>query len=348
MGGGGDVTGELQRYEHGELTTTSPTYGVPSALDQWVLVVRDVSRLAAQIADTPFVPDGLRGNPAAVTAAILTGREMGLGPMTSLAHIHVIKGKPGKSAEIMRAMVQAAGHEIRDVESNDTRCVLEGRRHGEEQWTRVVFTADQAKKARIDLGGYPEDKLYARATTRLCRRKFADTVGGIAATIDELEDADLSDTVSGAVPPGPAPPVPVPPESAKRTARRRTPPATVKPVAGPTPDPVTPAAASPPPALPGDERQTDEHENPDADGESVNPAVTLDQLTMLHAQLGDLKITERGDKLAVVGQLVQRQLSSSSDLTRQEASQAIDTLAHVLDSDDPKQTLDAVLGELEG
>lgn len=342
------MTGELQRYDHGgELTAAQPVYGVPSALDQWVLVVRDVSRLAAQISDTPFVPDSYRGNPAAVTAAILTGREMGLGPMTSLQHIHVIKGKPGKSAEIMRAMVQAAGHEIRDVESNDTRCVLEGRRHGEEQWTRVTFTADQAKKARIDLGGYPEDKLYARATTRLCRRKFADTVGGIAATIDELEDGDFPDTAAGPVAPASAPAVPGTPGPAKRTARRRTAPATAKPAPGPVPDAVPPPVASPPP-LPGDEGQTDEHENPDTDGETVNPAVTHDQLTKIHAQLGELNITERADKLGVVGQLLQRQLSSSSDLTKEEATQAIDTLAHVLDADDPQQMLDVLLRESEG
>jgi hypothetical protein len=114
----------------------------------------------------------------------------------------VVKGKPGKSAEIMRAMVLAAGHHIRDVEVTDTRVVLEGRRRDEDRWTSVSFTADQAKRARIDLGGYPEDKLYARATTRLCRRKFADIVGGIALTIDELED--LPDDAEAATPP-PAP-----------------------------------------------------------------------------------------------------------------------------------------------
>lgn len=344
------MSSELQKYEQGGEVAVAPEFNAPTELDQWVLVVRDVSRLASQIADTPFVPEGMRGNPAAVTAAILTGREMGLPPMTSLQHIHVIKGKPGKSAEIMRGMVLAAGHEIRDVDVSDTRVILEGRRRGEELWTRVGFTADQARKAKIDLGGYPEDKLYARATTRLCRRKFADVVGGIAATIDELEDGEIP---SGSDAPVPAPrpsPDPEPPVPAKRTAQRRTAPkkgATTRAATTPvTPDPAPaepapedrPAAAPPP--LPGDD---DEEPARDDDGAQVS----RDQLTKLHAQLGELNISERGDKLATVELLIQRQLTSSNDLTKLEASQTIDILARVLDSDDPKQTLEAVLGELE-
>ncbi|WP_158884078.1 hypothetical protein [Amycolatopsis anabasis] len=354
------MSSELQRYEGGEVAAAQPVHQAPTELDQWVLVVRDVSRLAAQIADTPFVPEGMRGNPAAVTAAILTGREMGLGPMTSLQHIHIIKGKPGKSAEIMRGMVLAAGHHLRDIEVTDTRVVLEGRRRDEESWTRVTFTADQARRAKIDLGGYPEDKLYARATTRLCRRKFADVVGGIALTVEELEDGDYpeTDAVNGPVtaPTGPA--RPNPPAPAKRTAKRRTAPKNGAPGVAPSkgetrgetrsPDAAeTPVQnAAPPPTLPGD----DGHEDPrpaefvQDDSEAM---VTRSQLDKLHAQLGELDVNDRGDKLTIVGLLVQRTLTSSNELTKKEAAQAIDTLAGVLDSDEPKRMLDAVLGSLE-
>ncbi|GAA1962096.1 hypothetical protein [Amycolatopsis minnesotensis] len=347
---------ELQRYDaHDQVSRPQQDPAAPTTLDEWVLVVRDVSRLAAQIADTPFVPDGMRGNPAAVTAAILTGREMGLGPMTSLQHIHVVKGKPGKSAEIMRGMALAAGHHLRDVEVTDTRVVLEGRRRDEETWTRVQFTADQARRAKIDLGGYPEDKLYARATTRLCRRKFADVVGGIALTVDELEDSDAPDPTRAALttPPGPAEPESPPP--AKRTAKRRTAPKNGVPQAKATPGetgqadpPADPGPAAPAPSLPGDDEQpaTPDPAEPPGD-DAGEDAATRSQLDKLHAQLGDLDVNDRGDKLAVVGQLVQRPLTSSNDLTKLEATQAIDILARVLDSDEPKRTLDAVLGELE-
>ncbi|QWF78738.1 hypothetical protein [Amycolatopsis sp. CA-230715] len=347
---------ELQRVDaHQQVSRPQHEVTAPTTLDQWVLVVRDVSKLATQIADTPFVPEGMRGNPAAVTAAILTGREMGLGPMTSLQHIHVVKGKPGKSAEIMRGMALAAGHHLRDVEVTDTRVVLEGRRRDEETWTRVTFTADQARRAKIDLGGYPEDKLYARATTRLCRRKFADVVGGIALTVDELEDADDLDPARATLtaPPGPA--EPQAPQPAKRTAKRRTAPkngapkAKVTPTDSSPPDPTAePDRAAPPPSLPGDDDHPATPDPTDASGDDAGEApATRSQLDKLHAQLGDLDVDARGDKLTVVGQLVQRTLTSSNDLTKLEATQAIDILARVLDSDEPKRTLDAVLGELE-
>lgn len=333
------MTGEVQRYDGGGQLAPAQA-GQLSQLDQWVMVVRDVSNLAQHIADTPFVPDGMRGNPAAVTAAILTGREMGLGPMTSLQHIHVIKGKPAKSAEIMRGMVLASGHYIRDVEVTETRVVLEGRRRDEDRWTRVSFTADQAKRARIDLGGYPEDKLYARATTRLCRRKFADIVGGIALTIDELED--LPEGADAAT----AAPAPVAIEDKpKRTAKRRTP--AKKPDAGEAaPEPATspaepsadPVAADDPP-LPGDDEYTEE--------DKLAETVSRPQLDKIHAQLNDLGITERVDKLTTVSFLVQRELASSSDLTKREANQAIDILSHVLNDAEPHKALDAILAELE-
>lgn len=326
----------VEQYRPAAVPAVSDTRRMGGELDDWVTVVHDISTLATQIADTPFVPDGMRGNPAAVTAAILTGREMGLGPMTSLQHIHVIKGKPGKSAEIMRAMVLAAGHEIREIEATDSRVVLEGRRRGEEMWTRVQFTADQARRAKIDLGGYPEDKLYARATTRLCRRKFADVVGGIAATMDELEDGDFDDAPRAALPAAAS-------DSPKRTAKRRTAPAAPVVVEQAEPAPVTePEPAGPP--LPGE----DGFEEP-AGGEPVadDAPATRSQLNKLHASLNDFGVTERADKLQMVGILARRELASSSDLTKREASQVIDTLAGLASTDDPGRALDALLGQYE-
>lgn len=354
----------LQRYDAAAQPAPYADRPVaPTALDEWVLVVRDVSRLAAQIADTPFVPDGMRGNPAAVTAAILTGREMNLGPMTSLQHIHVIKGKPGKSAEIVRAMILAAGHEIREIEVSDSRVVLEGRRRDEEQWTRVMFTADQARRARIDLGGYPEDKLYARATTRLARRKFADVIGGIAAVIDELEDSDDDGAPAAA-------PAPAADSRPRRTAKRKTPPARSSAPTAPADsdsDNEGDGVELPAPPLPGeagfdapagDEAADDDPAATAADDDPAAPGgraladptapATRAQLTRLHATLGEFGLDDRADKLRAAVALVGRPLSSSSDLTRVEAANLIDTLARLQGTDDPRRTLDLVLSNADG
>ena len=133
----------------------------------------------------------------------------------------MIKGKIGHTALLMRALIMSEGHDWQDVDVSDVRAVVKGRRKGEAEWAEASFTADQARRARIDLGGYPQDKLYARATVRLARRKFADVILGMPHAAEELEDGDMPDE----------PPAPVagqngngqePPKKAARTARRKT------------------------------------------------------------------------------------------------------------------------------
>ena len=53
----------------------------------WIALMEPAVELAKAVANTEFVPKSLRGNPAAITAAILYGDEVGLGPMQSLARI---------------------------------------------------------------------------------------------------------------------------------------------------------------------------------------------------------------------------------------------------------------------
>ena len=98
----------------------------PSArdtVDGWLPMFEPVARLAAEIAQTEFIPAGLRGKPAAITAAILYGREIGLGPIQSLQSVDVIDGRPAISAEMGRALALAAGHELFIEESTTARCV---------------------------------------------------------------------------------------------------------------------------------------------------------------------------------------------------------------------------------
>jgi hypothetical protein len=206
----------------------APVLPVPpmNDFDSWTVVVTQVVRLAREICDTPFVPDGLRGSAPAVAAAILSGRELGLPPMTALQHTHVIKGKVGHSALLMRALIISEGHEWVDVDVSDVRAVVKGRRKNETVWGEASFTAAQAKIAGIALGGYPQDKLYARATVRLARRKFADVILGMPYTAEELEDGEVPDEDgAGRQPAAIEPPKPAAP--AARTARRRTAPANV-------------------------------------------------------------------------------------------------------------------------
>lgn len=319
------MSNEIERYEPKNVVAH-----VEPETDSWVNVMADVSKLATHVADTDFVPASMKGNPAAVAAAILAGREMGVPPMTALQHIHVIKGKPGQSAQLMRAKVLAAGHQLRDVEVNDTRCIIEGRRRGEAQWTRVTYTADQAKRAQINLGGYPEDKLYARATTRLCRRKFADVIGGLSYSVEELEDG----TYDGFGEPSTPAPVKAEATPVKRTAQRKT--ATRKAPSKPAtkPEPTAEQPEPDEPALPGD----DDYEPTGSD-----EAITPNQLTKLAAIFTEHGLGDRDTRLRISSSLTGRPLSSAKDLTKAEATTLIDTLENLASTGDLPTVVEEML-----
>ena len=309
-------------------------------IDSWTAVAGQVIRLAKEIYDTPFVPDGLRGSVPAVAAAILAGRELGLPPMTSLANVHVIKGKPALAAVLMRALIQAQGHQWQDVEVTDTRVVIRGRRKGESEWTEVRFTADQMKHAGVALGGWPQDKLYARATSRLARRKFADVIAGMPYSAEEMEDGAADEgTVADDAPAATAPF----PKPAQRTARRaaRTPAAAAPdvPAAGPDPQPASgPAAAAGPdgPPLPGE----DEDSAPAVPDEQApgGPAAGADRpspglVGIIRQHFTRLGFTddEKDERLSVTSEIAGRAVDSTNELTQAEAKAVTDTLSRCKD-----------------
>lgn len=155
-------------------------------------VLNTAHKLATQIADTDFVPKAFRRKPEAVMAALLTGRELGLGPMTALQRIHVIEGKAGLDAQGMRAQVLAAGHELWIVESTPDKCTAAGRRRGSEHVQQVTWTIQEARAAGLAGKGnwksYPRQMLQARATAELCRLVAPDALGGLAYSSEELAD----------------------------------------------------------------------------------------------------------------------------------------------------------------
>ena len=172
----------------------------------WVAIMR----LAARIHDTSFVPRALRGQPHEVLAAMLTGDELGLGPMQSLRMINVIEGRPSISAELMRALVNRAGHRLRVVEAKQDRVTLSGQRRDTGATATVTWTLKDAERAQLTKNPawskYPRSMLLARATSELCRQIFADIVTGlytpeetaaIEGTVWEPDDpAELVDPVS--------------------------------------------------------------------------------------------------------------------------------------------------------
>lgn len=326
-------TGEVAEYQ-------------PSGpLDDWIRVADQVVRLAEVICRTPFVPDGLRGNAPATAAAILTGRELNIPPMTALANIHVIHGKPGLSALVMRALVLSQGHEWQDVDVSNTRVVLRGRRAGSTEWTTASFSAADAQTAKLPLSGYPQDKLYARASARLARRAFADVIAGMPYSVEELEDGIVPDEAE------PAADRPAAAETKPRTAQRKQP-RTQSPPPAPAASPVASADSTPPssagaggdlPPLPGEEEGAPGPDpasvmaGPGAPDESplsrddAPGSVTSSQLTAIWTVLSQVYhygADEKAEARAVCAQILNTELSTSTMLSKRQAGTVLDTLAH--------------------
>lgn len=272
-------------------------------LTEWAAEARAAGAIAKSLCDTTFVPKHFRGAPAETTAAILTGFEVGLPPMAALRSIYVIGGTPAMYAATMRALVISKGHEIWIEESTDTRVIMAGRRKGSDIVQRVTWTMDRAKKAGLLSNPHytknPQNMLTARCSAELCRLIAPDVIHGIPHAVEELDDSAEPSTAAD-VEPAPKP--------KKRTAQRAQP--------EPAAEPEFETDAVPVSAVPA----------PPAGDAAPKGDVTPSQLKMLHALFNGAGISDRAERLAYVTQQIGREVGSSNELSRDEASRVIDAL----------------------
>lgn len=192
-----------------EPSTALATIETGRNVDTFALAV-EAWPLAERLAKSPeFVPKGMMNRPEAVLAVMLRGAELGVSPMVALAQMHVIDGRVGLSAELLRAIVLAAGHELYPQDVTNTRVTMCARRKGTTgDPIKVTWTEDDAKKAGLigkdNWRKYQRQMLTARATAEIVRLVFPDVVGGLQA-VEELWDIDGEswEDDDGAPPPPP-------------------------------------------------------------------------------------------------------------------------------------------------
>jgi hypothetical protein len=302
---------------------TSPAVTVSRSdrMSDWLELFVKTEHAAEVLARTSFVPAGMTGKPAEVAACMMKGYELGMDPLDALANMFVVKGKVGFYAEFMRRRIIKAGHEFYVTEATDSRAVVKGRRRdsgGDAEWQQASFTAEQAKKAGIDLGGYPADKLVARATSRLCRRAFPDVLSG-AEIVEDILDGVVVDVVEDQAP-QPAPALQRKRAPRKPAATRGQPPSEPKPTPAAVdelddfPDMTLTTLQEPEPPPPGD----DEPDEP--------LLITDAQIKKLSILLRENGFDAREARHDFVAAAIGRVIESSKELTRHEASQVIDVL----------------------
>jgi hypothetical protein len=161
-----------------------------SELEIWARDAIAISQIASNIATTSLAGQ-YQGRPDEVTAVILAGHELGLKPMTSLKSIDVIQKQPALRAHAMRGILQSKGHEIELVESDDTHCVMRGRRKGADKWQQVVWDIPRARLLGLlnkdQWKKQPKTMLIARATGEICRLVASDALHGMPYAAEELD-----------------------------------------------------------------------------------------------------------------------------------------------------------------
>lgn len=329
------MTVDIARMDTNAIAVLGGANDALERLGAWVTAASQAHRLVAGLIDTAFIPDSYRirvdprGTPEEhaaarevaignATAAVLQGVTLGVDPLTALQQIYIVHGRPGMYAKMMVALIQAHGHEVWTEDMSDSRAVVCGRRKGSTVIERVQITMDQARKAGWTSNqAYtktPQDMLWARAAGRVCDRIASDVLKGIA-SVEEIRDS-----------------VQVTAEAGTRTVspRKRTAAA-----------PAITAAPEEDPPLDATEEEDDEPvvatvvDEPQAEPAPA-PAgnITASQQKMLHALLNKSGRGDRDVALVWISGVLGREIGTTKELSKQDASVLIDTLNMAVQKDD--------------
>lgn len=280
-----------------------------AGLVEWAQAASAAHRLATGLVSTSFVPQAYRGKPDEAAAAMLAGSEVGLSPMASLRAFDNIQGTATPKAITIRAVMLRLGCEVEVVEQTSQRCIMRGRRTRDANWTEVKWDMDRARKMGLDKKqqwqNQPGAMLVARATSELGRLIAADALLGLGYTAEEVADDQ--------------------PEPATKVTRRRAPQA--------RPEPAEPSFDEPEVSSPeGDTtfvQATAERVEPRASIRPVDPPdgpITDAQSKKLHALLRECGITDREVGLAYISQIIDKEIGSTKELSKHDASRAIDQI----------------------
>lgn len=154
--------------------------------------MQDTQKMCQMLLQSPhYKKMGAEG----IFAIVEKARSIGLSPTAALnGGMYYVQGKVEMSATTMNELIRGGKfkHSIsKDRKSDDTICILHGKRADNgDTWTES-FSIEDAKKAGIYRNQwikYPRDMLFARALSRLARQLFPDVIHGCYVT-GEISDA---------------------------------------------------------------------------------------------------------------------------------------------------------------
>jgi hypothetical protein len=150
-----------------------------------------------------MIPKAFVRAPGKILAAILTGRELGVGPMAALRAFHIVEGKPCADYSFWIARLKAAGYRIEWSNCTAKTATLtltapDGSRHVE-TWTEARAIA-AGLWGKNTWKSYPDTMLKARCVTSAGRAFAAEVMFGCYET-DEAEELRTVDATVTATEP---------------------------------------------------------------------------------------------------------------------------------------------------
>lgn len=311
------------------MTDLAPIIEAPSALMRFAQEASEVHGIAKALSTTSFVPKSMQGKPDEITGAILAGKELGLDPMTALASIDIIDGRPSLRANTQRGLAMAAGCVFEVVNASDELVTMRARGPMQSKWTEVSWPIDRARKMGLtnksNWQKMPQAMLTARATSELCRLVAANVLLGMPYSREELEDASPEES-SGPV---------MNRERPTRVRRATVDPSTVEPalsesIAVGVADTPRELSATPEPQPPAEGEWPEEVAVPGGD-----EGISDNTRKAIMAGFNELGMKDRAVRLNAVSAVVGREIPSVNVLTEAEGQQVMRKLqqARTVDSE---------------
>lgn len=151
-----------------------------SKTDLMISDLENTKKVCQMLMETPhYKKMGAEG----IFAIVEKAKSVGISPMDALnGGMYFVQGKVEMTSAMMNQLIRVCGHSItKDKRSDETICILHGRRADNGDTWVESFSIDDAKKAGIyrnQWEKYPKDMLFARALSRLARQLFPDVIKG--------------------------------------------------------------------------------------------------------------------------------------------------------------------------
>lgn len=157
--------------------------------------IEQTTELCKKLMQTPYYKKvGGEG----IFAIVESAKSLGISPLKALnGGMYFVKGKVEMSSRLMNSLIRSKKHSItKDKRSNDTVCILHGKRADNgDTWTES-FSIEEAKKAGIYQHSwikFPRDMLFARALSRLARQLFPDVIQDCYVEGEISLDSDINE-----------------------------------------------------------------------------------------------------------------------------------------------------------